>query len=187
MTSSRFSSLFFVLRKFIVIYEASELCLRRPLVHPMRMQEKDRCMHPFPKEHILEYVCKTNAFLIKNINLIHDQTHKMRMLLFMHTLMTPPSWSITCWNVSNNVWRIRVTFKDDLPSGIISKLPWPYCFFHLQCLPLSSAGKTYPPLNPLLNSSSLGNLWLLILSDYFSPFRNAAAIKVADSTHLGIA
>lgn len=49
------------------------------------------------------------------------------------------------------------------------------------------SGKTYPPLNLLLNSSSLGNLWLLILGDYFSPFRTPAAIKVADSAHLGIA
>lgn len=32
---------------------------------------------------------------------------------------------------------------------------------------LFSSGKTYPPLSLFLNSSSLGNLWLLILSDYF--------------------
>lgn len=33
---------------------------------------------------------------------------------------------------------------------------------------LFSSGKTYPPLSLFLNSSSLGNLWLLILSDYLN-------------------
>lgn len=122
-------------------------------------------------------------------NLIHVLKHIKLICNYSLTLTkrrTPLSWLPRCTDTCQMLFDTYVLSLHMTYLQVSLRSSFLCCFLSLQSLPFPF-WQNLCILSPLLNSPSLGNLWLLIFYDYFSPFRTPAAIKAADSTHLGIA